>query len=97
MVVIVHVDDIFAHAKDQAAIIARGLPLSLEESNLKDTGNDNNYTGVPTLSKEDEPQTPEETEDISKFPYREAVGAFMWTVTMTFPDIACAVYAEARL
>ena len=31
-----------------------------------------------------------------KFPYREAVGALMWTATMTRPDIACAVRAVAR-
>ena len=31
-----------------------------------------------------------------KLPYREAVGALMWTATMTRPDIACAVRAVAR-
>ena len=31
-----------------------------------------------------------------KFPYREAVGALMWTATMIRPDIACAVRAVAR-
>ena len=31
-----------------------------------------------------------------KFPYREAVGALMWTATMTRPDIACAARAVAR-
>ena len=31
-----------------------------------------------------------------KFPYREAVGALMWTATMTRLDIACAVHAMAR-
>ena len=31
-----------------------------------------------------------------KFPYREAVGALMWTATMTRPDIACAVRAVVR-
>ena len=31
-----------------------------------------------------------------KFPYREAVGALVQTVTMIQPDIACAVRAVAR-
>ena len=31
-----------------------------------------------------------------KFPSREAGGVLMWTVTMTQPDIACAVHAVAR-
>ena len=52
-------------------------------------------SGVPTLSKADEPRKPEE-EEMRKFPYREAVGALMWTATMTRPDIACAVRAVAR-
>ena len=45
-----------------------------------------------------EPQTPEEEkEDILKFPYREAVGALMWTDRMTRLDIACAVCTTDRL
>ena len=53
-------------------------------------------SGVPTLSKADEPRNPEEKEEMRKFPYRETVGALMWTATMTRPDIACAVRAVAR-
>ena len=53
-------------------------------------------SGVPTLSKVDEPRNPEEKEEMRKFSYREAVGALMWTATMTRPDIACAVRAVAR-
>ena len=53
-------------------------------------------SGVPTLSKADKPWNPEEKEEMRKFPYREAVGALMWTATMTRPDIACAVRAVAR-
>ncbi|CAN0376942.1 unnamed protein product [Ascophyllum nodosum] len=53
-------------------------------------------SGVPTLSKADEPRNPEEKEEMRKFPYREAVGALMWTATMTRPDIACAVRTVAR-
>ena len=52
--------------------------------------------GVSTLSKADEPQTPEDKEEMLKFPYREAGGAFMWKATMTQPYIACAVRAVAR-
>ena len=53
-------------------------------------------SGVPTLSKADEPRKPEEKEEMRKFPYREAVGVLMWTATITRPDIACAVRAVAR-
>ena len=53
-------------------------------------------SGVPTLSKVDEPRNQEEKEEMRKFPYREAVEALMWTATMTRPDIACAVRAVAR-
>ena len=35
------------------------------------------YSGVPTLSNTDEPQTPEEKKYMLKFPYWEAVGALM--------------------
>ena len=52
-------------------------------------------SGVPTLSKLDEPRNPEEKEEMIKFPYREAAGALMWTATMARPDIAC-VRAVAR-
>ena len=53
-------------------------------------------SGVPTLSKADEPRNPEEKEGMRKFSYREAVGALMWTTAMTQPDVACAVRAVAR-
>ena len=53
-------------------------------------------SGVPTLSKVDEPQIPEEKVETLKFRYREAVRALMWTATMTLPDFACAVRAVAR-
>ena len=52
-------------------------------------------SGVPTLSKVDEPQIPEE-KDLSTFPYWEAVGALMWTAMVIRPDIACAVRAVVR-
>ena len=53
-------------------------------------------SGVSTLSTADEPRNPDEKEETRKFPYREAVGALVWTATMTRPDIACAVRAVAR-
>ena len=53
-------------------------------------------SGVPMLSKADEPRNSEKKEEMRKFPYREALGALMWTATTTRPDIACAVRAVAR-
>ena len=135
MVVIVHVDDILAHAKDKATMDRFAAELG-QKFKLKDMG-DAGYnmgchitrnrktrelkfdqhlyvesmvkrfdvkkttkiptaSGVPTLSEADEPRNPEEKEEMRKFPYREAVGALMWTATMTRPDIACAVRAVAR-
>ena len=132
MVVVVHVDDILAYAKDQATMDRFAAELG-QKIKLKDTGDAGYYmgchitrnrkarelkldqhlyvesmvkrfdvkkattipapSGVPTLSKADEPRNPEEKEEMRKFPYREAVGALMWTVTMTRPDIAYAVRA----
>ena len=135
MVVVVHVDDILAHAKDRATIDRFAAELR-QKFKLKDMGDAGYYmgyhitgnrkarelkfdqnlyvesmvkrfdvkkttkipaaSGVPTLSKADEPRNPEEKEEMRKFPYREAVGALMWTATMARPDIACAVRAVAR-
>ena len=135
MVVVVHVDDILAHAKDQATMDRFAAELG-QKFKLKDMGDAVYYmdchitrnrkarelkldqhlnvesmvkrfdvkkatkipaaSGVPTLSKADEPQNPEEKEEMRKFPYREVVGALMWTATMTRPDIACTVHAVAR-
>ena len=50
-------------------------------------------SGIPTLSKADEPRNSEEKEEMRKFPCREAVGVLMWTATRT---LACAVRAVAR-
>ena len=135
MMVIVHVDDILAHAKDKATQDRFAAELE-QKLKLKDMGDAGYYmgrhitrnrkarelkfdqhlyvksmvkrsdvkkttkipaaSGVPTLSKADEPRNPEEKEEMRKFPYREAVGALMWTAAMTRPDIACAVRAVAR-
>ena len=135
MMVVVHVDGILAHAKDQATMDRFAAELG-QKFQLKDMGDAGYYmgchitknrkarelkldqhlyvesmvirfgvkkavrtpagSGVPTLSKADEPQNPEEKEDTRKLPYREAAGALMWTATMTRPDITCAVRAVAR-
>ena len=135
MVVVVHVDDILAHAKDQATMNRFAAELG-RKFKLKDMGEAEYYmgchitrnrkarklkfdqhlyvesmvkrfnvkkeakipaaSGVQTLSKVDEPQNPEEKEEMKMFPYREAVGALMWAATMARPDIACAVRAVAR-
>ena len=135
MVVVVHVDDILAHAIDQATMDRFAAELG-QKFKLKDMGDAGYYmgrhitrnrkarelkldqylyvesivkrfdvkkatkisaaSGVPTLSKADEPKNSEEKEEMREFPYREAMGALMWTATMTRPDIACTVRAVAR-
>ena len=52
--------------------------------------------GYQPFFQVNKPQTPEEEVGMLKFPYWEAMGALMWTATMTRPDIACAVRAVAR-
>ncbi|CAM9635944.1 unnamed protein product [Ascophyllum nodosum] len=136
MVVVVHLDDILAHVKDQATMeglaaefwkefeveghgrrqvlrigdhTTRGpkaceftLDQHLYIKSTEDTFDFEKasekaaFSAVPTLSKVGEPQTPEDKKEMSKFPYREGVGALMYTATMTRPDIACAVRAVAR-
>ena len=135
MVVVVHVDDILAHAKDLATMGGFATELG-QKFKLKDMGDAGYYmgchitrnrkarelkldqhlyrestvkrfdvkkatkipsaSGVPTLSKANEPRNQEDKEEMRTFPYREAVGVLMWTATMTRPDIACAVRAKAR-
>ena len=137
MVVVVHVDDILAHAKGKATMDRFVVELR-QKFKLKDMGDAGYYmgchitrnckarelkfdqhlyvesmvkrfdvkkttkipaaSGVLTLSmlKADIPRNPEEKEEMRKFPYREAVGARMWTATITRPNIACALRAVAR-
>ena len=135
MMVVVHVDDILAHVKDQATMDRFAAELG-QKFKLKDMGDAGDYmgchitrnrkarelkldqhlyeesmvktfdfkkatnrpaaSGVPTLSRADEPRNPEEKEEMRKFPYREAVGALTRTATMTRLDIACAVRTVAR-
>ena len=52
--------------------------------------------GVKPLSKEHGLKTTEEKEEMTKIPYREAVGALMCTSTMTRPDISSAVRSVAK-
>ena len=135
MVVVVHVDDILAHAKDQATMDRFAVDLG-QKFKSEDMGDAEYYMGchitrnrkarelkldqhlyvesmvkkfdvkkatkrpaasrVPMLSKADESRNPEKEEKMRKFPYRETVGALMWTATMARPDIAFAVRAVAR-
>ena len=53
--------------------------------------------GAKPLSKDDAPQTEAETEEMSVTPYREAVGALMWAVTMTRPDVAYATHQVRKI
>ena len=48
--------------------------------------------GAKPLPKDDATQTEAETEEMRVPPYREAVGALMWTATMTRPDVAYAAH-----
>ena len=101
MVVIVHVDDNLAHAKDQATMERLTAELGskfkvksmVETFGVEKANRTPASSGVPTLSKLDKLQASEEKESIVKIPYREAVEARMWTVTTTRPYIACAVRA----
>ena len=48
--------------------------------------------GAKPLFEDDAPQTEAETEELRATSYREAVGALMWAVTMTRPDVAYAAH-----
>ena len=135
MVVVVYVDDILAHAKDQGTMDRFAAELG-QKFKLMDMGDAGYYmgchitrnrkarelkldqhlyvesmvkrfdvkkatkipaaSGVPTLLEAFEPRNSKKKEEMRKFPCRKAVGALMWTATMTRPDIACAVRAVAR-
>ena len=53
--------------------------------------------GVKPLSKEHCPKKPQEKEEMTKIPYRKAVGALMWTSTMIRPDISSAACTVANI
>ena len=53
-------------------------------------------TGVNPLSKEDGSKIPKEREEMRRIPYREAVGALMWTATMTRLDLSFAAHSLAN-
>ena len=104
MVVVVHIDDILAHAKDQATMkwFTAELGRKFKVKSMVETFGVETAIripaswGVPTFSNADEPQTTKENEDILESPYLEAVGALMWTTTMTRSNSACAVRAVAK-
>jgi hypothetical protein len=48
------------------------------------------------LTKNDCPQTPEEIEDMCNVPYRQLVGALLWTSLVCNPQISQAVHQVAR-
>ncbi|XP_070018062.1 secreted RxLR effector protein 161-like [Nicotiana sylvestris] len=49
-----------------------------------------------TLSREDCPKTPEERERMSRIPYASAVGAIMYTMTCTRPNVAYELGVTSR-
>ena len=100
--VLVHVDDILAHAQATMERFAAELgdkfkvKSMVEKFGVEKTTRTSVYSGSQPSLQVDKSQTPEEEEDMLKLPYREAVRALMWTATMTRPDIACAVLAMTR-
>ena len=54
-------------------------------------------SGRKPLSKDDAAQTKADTEEMRVTPYREAVGALMWAVTMTRPNVAYAAHLKENV
>ena len=48
------------------------------------------------LSKEQSPKTPQEVEDMRRYPYASAVGSLMYAMLYTRPDICYAVGIVSR-
>ena len=104
MVLVVHVDDNLAHAKDQATMERFAAELEanfevksmVEKFGVEKASRTPAYSRVPALSKRTSRKLQRRKGDMLKFPYREAIGALMWTETTIRPDIACAVRAVAR-
>ena len=105
MVVVVHVDDNLAHAKDQATMkrfatelgSKFNVKLMVETFGIEKASRTSAFSRVPTLSKADKPQTSDEKGGTVEIPYREAVEVLMWTAKITRPNIVCAVHAAPRL
>ena len=82
VIVVYYVDDVLAHAKDQAPMerFAAGLggkftvKSMVEKFGVEKASRASVSLGGQPLLKADEPQTPGEE---NKFPYREAVGALV--------------------
>ena len=60
--------------------------------NAEKTSTTPTAAGAKPLFKDDTPQTEAETEEMRVPPHREAIGALVWTATMTHPDVAYAAY-----
>ena len=94
MVVVVHVDDILAHAKNQATRVRLTAELGekvqvrsvVEKFGVGKARRMPASLGVPIFLQVGEPPTPEEGEDMFKLPSQEAVWALMWMTAMTRPD-----------
>ena len=67
------------------------------KSSVEKTSTTPAVTGAKPLPKDDAPQTEAETEEMRVTPYRKALGALMWTVTMNRPDIAYAAHQLGKL
>ena len=52
--------------------------------------------GVKPHSEKDDPETPEEKEEMCRIPYRETVWALMWAATRTRTDLSFAAHNLAK-
>ena len=83
MVVIVHMDEFLAHAQATIELFATELRGKFKVKSMVETFGVKKVSRKPASSRcqpslnADKPQTPEEEDDMLKFPYREAVVALM--------------------
>ena len=102
MVIVVLVDDILAHAQSTMERFAAKLggkfkvKYMVEKFDVEKASRTHLLRGCRPSLKADEAQTPKDEEYMLKLLCQKAVGALMWTTTMTQPDIACAACAVAR-